>query len=290
MTRSAIAFFLVTMFLGCEERSVPMRGIQTRLYVDRTEVRVGDEIGVTIEIETPELFTVETPASPPSDERFFTERVQRLEPLGIPGGMRHRVVWTLRARTVGEHQLPELSIPLVRPDGAIQRLPVGAVPLPVVSIQEEIPGRTVYFDIQPPPPLEGGSVWGWLATGGTLLVALAGLLLYRRRITARPAPGPAPALLARETIGEIDRVLTETDPRALACRGVDVLGGFVERRWALEARGWTPEELPPEVDASIAAALRELEAVRFARAPRREPVFEALRTARTYLTHVSRNH
>jgi hypothetical protein len=280
---------IAALAAGCEERLAPSRGIETRVYVDRTEARVGDPVGVTVEIETPERFTVESPASPPADAQFFTERVERLEPIGIAGGVRHRVLWSLRARTVGDHALPKLSIPLVWPDGRIQRLAVGGIPLPVRSVRTELPDRDIYFDIQPPPSPPERRGWGWLVAGGSIVAAGVGLLLYRRRTIDRTEASPGPGPLARQTLAGIDAALTENDLRASAVRLITLLGTFVRRRWGIEGNTWTPEELPPEVDAPVAAALREFEAARFTSVPQRQQVLDAVAPLRTYLADVSRN-
>jgi hypothetical protein len=285
---SAAAVLLLVVTLGCAESRPELRGIQTRIYVDRTEARVGDLLGVTVEIDTPEGFAVEAPASPSSDERFVTDRVERLAPIEIPGGVRHRVLWSLRPRTVGDHRLPELSIPLVWPDGRIQRLPVGSTPIPVRSVRAELPDREVYFDIEAPPPLPSPPVWPWVAVTGTFVAGIAAILLYRRRRTeeldARPEPGP----LAQEALAELDAALAENDPRALAAHLTGILRTFVERRWAVYGNAWTPEEIPPEVDAPVASALRELEGARFAQTSLRAHVLEGVRTAQTYLADVAR--
>ena len=49
---------LLLALVGCEQPTAAIPGLQTRVYIDRTEARVGDAIGVTIEIETPEGFDV----------------------------------------------------------------------------------------------------------------------------------------------------------------------------------------------------------------------------------------
>lgn len=287
MTGAAIVFLLVVAY-GCTESTPEFRGIQTRIYVDRTEARVGDLLGVTVEVDTPDGFAVEAPDAPPSDEHFVTDRVERLRPVEIPGGVRHRVLWSLRPRTAGDHRLPELSVPLAWPDGRIQRLPVGSIPIPVRSVRAEFPDRDVYFDIETPPPLPSRPVWPWVAVTGTFAAGVAAFLLYRRRSTggleARPEPGP----LAQETLAELDAALTENDPRALAAHLTLILRTFVERRWAVEGDAWTPAEIPPDVDARVATALRELEAARFAQTSLRGQVLDGVRTAQTYLADVSR--
>jgi hypothetical protein len=287
MTRCAAIAVAALAAVGCSERSPTLRGIETRVFVDRTEARVGDPVGVTVEIDTPEGFAVEPAASPPSDEGFFTERVERLEPVGIPGGVRHRVLWVLRARTPGDHALPELSVPLAWPDGRLQRLAVGGVPVPVRSVHADLPDQETYFDIRPAPALERRPLWPWVAGGSVLLAALGSLFLVRvRRAATAPEP-PAPALLARETLAAIEGALLESDPRALAAQLVGPLRELVRRRWRVEGEAWTPQELPPEVDAPIASALRSIDAERFAASPRREALVQSALSARAYLRDVA---
>jgi hypothetical protein len=285
MRGRALGFALLGA-LACGEEAPPVAGIETRIFVDRTEATVGDAIGVTIEIDTPEGFRVEPPASPPGDESFLTERVERLDPIWLPAGIRHRVVWTLRARSVGEHRLPELPIPISWPDGRIQPLPVGGIPLPVRSVREEVPGRDAYFDIRPAPPLRDRPVWVWITAGAALLAAI-GFLVYRRGATRNgEKDDPAPHL--RETLAGIQSALAETDARALAACVGGVLRDLVRGRWSIGGEGWTPEELPGEVDEEIVTALRTLEAERFSSRPRREIVLETCRVVQAHLADVVR--
>jgi hypothetical protein len=289
MRAGAIVAPLLLFAIACGPEPAPFRGIETRIFVDKTEARVGDAVGVTIEIETPEGFALETPSSPPPDDRFFTEHVETLEPIWIPGGVRHRLLWTLRARSVGEHPIPELAVPLVRPDGQIQPLPVGGIPLPVRSVRGEVPERDIFFDIRPPPAIESGPVWIWVVSGtGVAGLLLAGLL-YRRRNPLEESELTRPAALARVTLPDIDAALAETDSRELARRLTIVIRRFAERCWVVSGEAWTPEELPERVDRPVVLGLRELEAVRFAREPVREAVVDTARRVRSYLTDVARH-
>jgi hypothetical protein len=289
MIRAALLISLLVGGLACVDETPSRRGIQTRVHIDRTEARVGDLFGVTVEIETPEGFVVESPAAPPSDEQFLTDRVEKLRSVGIPGGLRHQVLWTVRARTVGEHRLPELSVPLVWPNGRIQRLSIGSMPMPVRSVRAELPDREVYFDIEPAPPIPTYPLWPWLTATGVLGAGVTVLLLRRRRGREEDvAPTLGPSALAHETLAELDAALAEREPRALAGQLTGVLRIFVQRRWTLEGNAWTPDEIPPEVDSPVVTALRQLEAARFARTASREQVLEGGRTAQIYLADVAR--
>ncbi len=286
--RALLVTVAVLVTAACGPEPARRLGIETRVFVDRTEARVGDPVGVTIEIETPEGFAIESPASPPSNERFFTERVERLDPIAVPGGVRHRVLWTLRARSVGDHRLPELTVPLVWPDGRIQALSVGGIPLPVVSVRGELPERDVFFDIRAAPAVERTPVWIWIAAGTGVAALLLGMLLYRRARPSEPSEPDRPASLARDALGELETALTEIEPRPLAAELGAVLRRFAERRWGIPGEAWTPEELPERVDGAIARGLRALDAARFARLPARDRVLEAARDVRSYLSDVAR--
>ena len=286
MTRWGMSALFGVM-ISCGSEPAPIRGIETRVFVDTTDARVGDPVGVTVEIETPEGYAIETPAAPPSDERFFTERIETLDSMGIPGGVRHRLLWTLRARSVGEHPLPKLEIPLVSPDGRIQPLPVGGVPLPVGSVRAELPEREVFFDIRPPPTIEEGPGWIWIATGIGFAGLLLGGLLYRRKHPLDSAEPKPPDAIAREALAKLDAALAETDSRRLAREVDSVLRTFTERCWAVSGDAWTPDELPERVDTEVVRALRDLEANRFAREPIRDSVLVTVQHLHAYLSHVA---
>jgi hypothetical protein len=155
-------------------------------------------------------------------------------------------------------------------------------------VRAELPDRDVYFDIEKPPLLPSRPVWPWVTVAGTFAAGITVLLLYRRRSTREIETHLEPGLLANEVLAELDAALVESEPRALATRLTGILRTFVERRWSVEGEAWTPEEIPPEVDARVTIALRELEAARFARTSLRAKVLEGVRTAQTYLADVAR--
>jgi hypothetical protein len=270
------------VLLACAPEQEPITGIQTRVYVDRTETRVGSPIGVTVEIETPLGYSIETPAAPPPDERFLTEVVERLDPILLPGGVRHRLLWTLRARGTGDLQLPQLLVPLARPDGRIDPMPVGGVPIPVRSVRAEMPDREIYFDIQPAPATEGGSPWWWIGAGsaGALLTLIAGAALQRRRREA--ALHPSESALSADARAALAAALAEGDARVLARRVGDAIRAYVERRWKLDTASITPDELPEPIDGPLVDLLDRLDGVRFARHADREGVIAIAGDARAF--------
>jgi hypothetical protein len=274
---------LCVALLACADHEASLEGIQTRLFVDRTEAQVGDAIGVTIEIETPEGFRLEKPAPPPPDERFLTESLEPLEPLEVPGGTQHRLLWTVRARSVGEHRLPHVDVPLVFPDGRTQPLPVGGVPLPVRSVSDELPERDAYFDIRPPPDPSSGPVWVLIAAGVGGLGALLALSFVVARRRGAVEPPPSQEVLAREAIEAIETALAEPEPRALASGVGQALYAFAAGCFEIDTASAVPEDLETHVDARLVELLRDLDRARFGPALRRESVLETARTARAYL-------
>ncbi len=283
MTRVRAALALALACAGCEPEPPPRVGLQTRVVVDRTDTRVATPIGVTIEIETPEGFGVERPTPPPPDERFHSDSVERLEPVLVPGGVRYGLLWTLRARAPGDLRLPELSVPLVRPDGSVLALPIGGIPIRVDATRSEFPERTAYFDIRPPPPDTGGLPREWLYGGAAAGLALAGLAVFWLRQRAHEAGLPDLDALAARAAAALEAALSEDDPRALATRVHGVLAELVATRFALASGAATPAELPAAVDRRVVAVLEGLDGARFSRAPERSAVLALARDARGVL-------
>jgi hypothetical protein len=279
--RALLLLGLTLLACAGEERSIP--GIQTRVFVDRTEARVGDAVGITIEIETPPGFRLDRPAPPPPDERFLTESLEPLDALEVPGGRRHRLVWTVRARSVGEHRLPHVDVPLVFPDGRTEPLLVGGVPLPVRSVRAELPEQETYFDIRPAPEQESGTTWILIAAGVGGLGALLGLVLLLARRGGEVEAGPSGEALAREAIEAIEAALAEPDPRALAARVGRALYAYVGGRFEIETQSSVPEDLEVEVDAPLVDLLRALDRARFGPDSPRTRALETARSARAYL-------
>ncbi len=284
-----LALTLTLVAAGCAPEQPPLQGIRTGVSLDRTASLVGDPLGVTIEVETPPGYRLELPATPLGDGPFVTESIQKLEPFEIPGGVRHHLLWTLRPRSVGEHALPELEVPLVLPDGRVQRLPIGALPFHVRSVREEVPEQEVFFDIRPAP--QPKRLVSAPVLAALLVTALlgAGILLLRPWRRSQDPSLPDPEALTRECALALEAAFAEPDARRLADRLVDALWPFVEGRWQIDTAPRTPAELPESVPAALAGILESLERARFQKTPAREDVLELGRAARAALSDVARS-
>jgi len=272
--------------LACGRTDPPALGIGARVTLDRSETRVGDPVGVTVEIETPVGYSLQAPP-PPASGPFASESLQLVPPMEIPGGLRHHVLWTVRAREVGDQALPWIDIPLVRPDGNVEPLRVGGMPLEVRSVRAEMPERAAVFDIRVAPPQKPIPAWAWLAAALAAVVAVAGMRTLRARARAAEARAGRIAAAGREALALLDGAESEPDPRGLALRVRAALLGFVARSWRVETRAATPGELPAEVDGEIVRILAGLDAARFAARPALAAVGGLVERARERVRHVA---
>lgn len=279
---------VLATLLSCGPGPEGPPGIQTRVRVDRTAARVGDAVGVTIEVDTPEGFRLERPAPPPRDESFETESLESLEPVSSARGLEHRLLWVLRPRSVGEHHLPELAIPLVYPDGRIQPLPVGGTPLEVLSVRAELPERETYFDLRAAPDVRLSGLAKALL--GLTAAGIAGLVGWIVRSARRREDEPeveSGASLARAALETLERELAEPDPRRLAT-GISVtLSGYAGARHGMETRSATADELCSSLEPEFSLLVLEAERWRFERRAERTAVLEVARNAHDYLSRLA---
>ncbi len=285
--RSMVGLLVLLTLSSCAAEEAELQGIRTRVSVDRTETRVGDPIGVTVEIETPTDFKIEAPVAPGSDI-YFTESIRLVDPIRIHGGVRHHLLWTLRAREVGDAPLPQLLIGVVRPAGEIQRMAVGGVPLAVLSVRDTLPERDAYFDIRPAPPPEPLPGWIWAAAAGAgVFLCMIAAALWVRSSRRENDEVVSTAELARVASASIEDALAEPDPRRLASSVQETALGFVGAVWPLPGENLTPAELPDAVDAELTGLIQELECVRFERQPTRGPLLETSRRLRERVLYVA---
>ncbi len=264
ITACAIGILLA----ACTAEVEPVRGLQVRLHLDRAQARVGDPVGVTVEIDTPPGFSIGRPDPPASAGAFITESIELADSVELEGGLRHRVLWTLRAKLVGEQVLPSLQVPLVHPEGRIEPLPVGGVPFAVVSVSAELPEREVFFDLRAPPPLQ--PPWAAYYVGGAsagILALLLAAVWWRQRHGVLGEP-PDPRVLAREALEALRDADEITDLRPRADRFSNVLRAYVAQRWSVAGDGVTPSDLEPPVSAALVELMRGFDRERFAPVPR----------------------
>jgi len=281
MTRTLDVALALSLACGCraEPPSPPRAGLEARIALDRSEARVGDRLGVTVEIDVPPGFEVQAPFLP-SSATFVTEAI---DSPSSPVEQRRVLLWTVRPRQVGDLRLPELSVPFTTPGGELQQLVLAGLPLRVRSVRPELPARDATFDIRSAPPLApdtGMRRWPWLL--GLALAAAASVAIRRWRAGAVDA-----RQLARGSLAAL-AAARGTQPREAAQLGALALRSFAARRWRLELDARHAGELGEPIDASLCAALVALERARFAREPLASEVTASLDSAVAYLSDVAR--
>jgi len=272
--------------LACREALEPASGIGARLALDRVETEVGDPVGVTIEIDTPEGYRVQTPPAPAGGP-FASDPVKLVPPIQIPGGLRHALLWTVRAREVGDQALPWLDIPLVRADGAVLPLRVGGVPLPVRSVRADAPRREAVFDLREAPPEPPTAWWVYaLVLAGVVSALWLGRTL-RRRARAAQARASRVGDAGRAALAALAEAESSDDARSFASRVRTALLGFIGRVWSVDTASATPEELGLPVDRELVRILSAVERARFAPRPELPPLLPLAGEARERVRHVA---
>jgi hypothetical protein len=286
LSRRAALALAATWTLACGDAATLESGIGARITLDRSEARVGDPIGITVEIETPPGFALRAPPAP-GDGPFASDSVTVVAPIVTTAGLRHHLLWVVRAREVGDLALPWLEIPLVRPDGAVQPLRVGGVPLAVRSVRADLPAREAVFDIRTAPPIEPTPFWVWaLAVAGVALSILAVRALRRRAQALRSATAKLEGS-GRAALDRLDLAELNTDARAFAERTRDALLIFVAGVWSVDTSSATPAELPTAVDRELVHILQALELARFAPRPALAPLVPLASLARERVRNVA---
>jgi hypothetical protein len=286
MSRAALALCVALAALGCREASAPAPTIGARVSLDRVETQVGDPVGVTVEIETPAGFRVQTPPAP-SGGPFASDSVKLLDPVETATGQRHHLQWIVRAREVGDHALPWLEVPLVRADGAVVPLRVGGVPLPVRSVRAELPRREAVFDIRNPPPDAPTPAWVWLLAVLALGAAAWLLRVLRRRALAAQTRSSRLAEAGRAALAALDEAAAAPDARSFATRVRAALFAFVAGAWGVDTTSATPDELELPVDRELVRILALVERARFAARPELPPLLPLAGEARERVLHVA---
>jgi hypothetical protein len=208
-------------------------------------------------------------------------------PIATKAGLRHHLLWVVRAREVGDQTLPWLEIPLVRPDGAVQPLRVGGVPLAVRSVRADLPERTAVFDIRAAPPIAPTPIWVWtLGAAGIALAVLAGRALRRRAQVLR-ATTTKLAEAGRAALTQLGEAEQSADARDFAERVRGALLIFVAGVWSVDTASATPDELPAAVDRELVRILQSLELARFAPRPALTPLAPLASEARERVRHVA---
>lgn len=248
--------------------------LQGSLVVEPPRFGVGQVTEVEIAVVTPPDRRV-LPIAPPKELPGFwlldTEPrpVEQRDDRWI-----HRTRFRLRARAVGVHTWPALSVRIEGPGDTISPLEIAARELEVVSVRADHPERTTPFGLR--RPAGGGSPWPPMALGAALMGLAMGGVAAWRRWGSLLAPAPEPERPARvrawdEALAALDAARAEPDAAAAAGEAARITRRYLAHRYGADSMAATTEELrtsrPPYAVRSrwrgVLGLLGRLDALRF---------------------------
>jgi hypothetical protein len=279
---SRLAFALALAVAGCGEGEPSPAPITPRgaIHVEPARARVGELALLDVAVVTPPDHKVSAPRLPEAIPGFWVLGVEPLVVERAPERWIHRQRLRLRAREVGRHAFPALSVEIETQAGARSALEIEARTLEVVSVAGEFPDRIEPFGVRRPKieALPGG-FWLPALTGSAATLALLALLLaVRRSLRRREEHGHDPELTVapdprQQALASLRTAwrLAPQDPQAAADAAANALRDHYAGRYRRALRSRTTEEIagqsPPiglgEEWGAFVGALRELDAVRF---------------------------
>ena len=179
---------------------------QPRVGFTRDSVRVGDLLGVAIQLEVPANATVAIADTLDVSGDIENAAPKRVQIDTLPNALwRYRITYPITAWRPGTLPLPALAAS-VRTDGQETPLQIALPPLNVMTV---LPADTAGIEPKPPRDVWGASrLWWPILLAALLLLLLIGLAIWwwRRRPKAEAAIIPIePALAPREwALRELD--------------------------------------------------------------------------------------
>ncbi len=256
--------------------------VEARTAVDRARATTGDVITYRVTVEHDEGLEVEIPEPGAEIAGFRIFDLGSEPPVRRRGRVRRERWYKLRADLVGSYVLPPVTVSY-RPAAAAEAGDAGWQEVTTsalfVEVESVLPADGEVADIRGLKPLERPPTavpWAWLAAAAALLAAAAGLFVYYRRRPRRQAPPQPPHELAFRALAEL-REMELDDPAAVRrfyFRLSEVVRGYLEGRWGLNATDLTSEEilagldrlhdLPPAERPRLRGFLLDTDRVKFA--------------------------
>ena len=282
----AVRLGALALGVACEGPSEPVRyatpvAIRASLVLEPPILRVGDVASLDVTVVTPPEHTLRPFAAPDEIEGFW---LLEMEPTTItrePQRWIHRTRLRVRARDVGTFEWPASEVRIDVPEGELHVQSLEPLPIEVVSVFPDHPGRLAPFGIEPlrrarsPTPQR----LGWAAAGALGTLATLGLLWLARRGSPAetqtpgsdaPSP-PAPWETVAARLAGAAGAMAD-DPRQSCGMLATALRHYMIERYGADALARTTEELapmPPPFAATskwpeFVALLVEIDALRLA--------------------------
>lgn len=293
----------LSALLACALVTAPAAAQQVRSALTADTVRVGDVLGVAVQVDLPrgaELIVPDTLALSGDLENAARKRV-RVDSLA-DGTLRHLVTYPITVWRPGQFPLPAIQV-MVRSARGEQVLDA---PLPVVNVLSVLPADTTGVEAKPPRDVWGASrLWWPLAVLALLVLAALAVLIWwwrRRRPSVERLVEPmVPAIPPLEwALAELARIrgsgwLERGDYR----RFYSALSETLRRYTALLDGSWSTDLTTRELDlrmrqsnaepGALHAILDRADFVKFARhQPDRESAAQDLEAAQRWLESFKR--
>jgi hypothetical protein len=203
MTRTVLV--ALTALLACAARASAQ---QARVVLTADTIRVGDVVGVVIQLTVPggaELIVPDTLDLYGDLENAARKRV-RVDSLA-GGALQHLITYPITAWRSGQHPLPSLNLHMRRA-GYEQAF---TVDLPDINVASVLPADTAGLEARPPRDVWGASrVWWPILVAGLLALAVLAALIWwwrRRQPRALPSEPTLPVIPPREwALRELERI------------------------------------------------------------------------------------
>jgi hypothetical protein len=250
--------------------------VTATLSAPQGELTVGDSIQLTLAVTHPAGYQVILPAVAPAWGDF---KVVSTSPASTTanadGTMTTTMAIDARLLQPGAFNTPALEISVTDGQGGLQVVTAAPAAVTIGTVLQE--GDTELRDIKPQAALPIPAAWPWIAAGTAVVVATAGVIVWRTR---------------RRRKGAVDNQL----PHEVALHGLAAIEGlrlpeqgrfkehytlvsgtvrtYLERRFAIPALERTtgeirPDltriELSPEITAALIAFLQESDLVKFSK-------------------------
>jgi hypothetical protein len=254
------------------ERTAELGPVRLAVRLDRDELRVGDELHLTIEAVAETGVDVSMPQFEDAIGPF--DILERTTPPDVPvdGRRRWRHAYRLSTFESGELAIPSIELEFVdRRDGAQADEATGStlasepIPVTVTTVLAEsddpLATRKVRDPVYVRAPMSGRLIAA-IVGGAVLALALLILIIGRLTRSRRAVPWAAPALPPHVwALGELDRLAGDSliergEVQAYYFRLSDIVRSYIERRYGLMAPERTTNEFLRE--ARRHQALREL--------------------------------
>jgi len=256
--RVAAALGAVGLAVACEGPSEPARyatpvAIRASVVLEPPILQVGDVASLDVTVVTPPEHTLRPFAAPDEIEGFWLLETEPTTVTREPQRWIHRTRVRVRARSVGTFEWPASEVQVDVPDGELHVQRLEPLPLEVVSVFPDYPGKLAPFGVEPLRRARSATPQrlGWAAAGALGTLATLGLVWLARRRSADartprpegPAP-PAPWQTVEARLLGAGAALAD-DPEHGCGMLATALRHYMIERYGVDALARTTEELAP---------------------------------------------